>query len=85
MNWSKPSAGLIPWLLGLEGIWLGLHAYVLVAYLTGLGSAPWRFGVPADPLAAGAALALLAGLATVGLGGGRTNRTGFTWRRWRWG
>ncbi|MCB1825660.1 MAG: hypothetical protein KDJ54_14185 [Candidatus Competibacteraceae bacterium] len=57
--------GLIPWLLGLSGIWLGLHAYVLVAYLTGLGSAPWHFGIPADPLAAGAALALLAGLATV--------------------
>jgi hypothetical protein len=57
--------GLIPWLLGLSGIWLGLHAYVLVAYLTGLGLVPWRFGVPADPLAAGAALALLAGLATV--------------------
>ena len=57
--------GLLPWLFGLSGLWLGLHAYVLMAYLTGLGPAPWRFGVPADPLAAGAALALLAGLATV--------------------
>ena len=56
-----------------------------MAYLTGLGSAPWRFSVPADPLAAGAALALLAGLTTVRACGTRTNRTGFTWRRWRWG
>ncbi|QQS54896.1 MAG: hypothetical protein IPM89_03390 [Candidatus Competibacteraceae bacterium] len=56
---------LIPWLLSLSGLWLGLHAYVLVAYLAGLGPASWHFGVPADPLAAGTALALLAGLAAV--------------------
>ncbi len=62
--------GLIPGLLGLSGLWLGLHAYVLAAYLAGLGPASWRFGVPADPLAAGAALTGLAGLAMV--------------RAWRW-
>ncbi len=48
-----------------SGLWLGLHAYVLVAYLAGLGPTPWHFEVSADPLAASTALLLLAGLAVV--------------------
>jgi hypothetical protein len=55
-------AGLIPWLLGLSVLWLGVHGYAVVAHLAGWGPSPWRFGIPADPLAAGAALLLLAGL-----------------------
>ena len=55
-------AGLIPWLLTLNGLWLGVHGYALVVHLAGWGPPPWRFGVPADPLAASAALLMLAGL-----------------------
>ncbi len=55
-------AGLISWLLRLSILWLGLHGYALVAHLVGWGSPPWWFGVPADPLAASAALLMLAGL-----------------------
>ncbi len=59
---ERAVAGLIPWLLGLSALWLGLHACTLVAYLAGWGSSPWRFGIPADPLVASAALLMLAGL-----------------------
>lgn len=55
----------IPWLLPLSLLWLGLHGYAVLAYQAGWGAAPWRFGGAADPLAAGAALLLLAGLAAV--------------------
>ena len=55
-------AALIPWLLGLSALWLGLHGYALVAHLAGWGPSPWWLGIPADPLAASAALLLLAGL-----------------------
>ena len=56
-------SGLMPWLLALTALWLGLHGYAVTAHLTGLGPSPWRFGVPTDPLAASAALLMLAGLA----------------------
>ncbi len=55
-------AGLIPWLLASSALWLGLHGYAAVAHLAGWGPSPWRFGIPADPLAASAALLMLAGL-----------------------
>ena len=55
-------AGVIPWLLALTALWLGLHGYAVTAHLAGWGPSPWRFGVPADPLAVSAALLLLAGL-----------------------
>ena len=54
--------GAIPWLLALTALWLGLHGYAVTAHLAGWGPLPWRFGIPADPLAAGAALLMLAGL-----------------------
>lgn len=54
--------GVNRWLLALGLLWLGLHGYAVVAHLAGWGPSPWRFGVPADPLAAGAALLMLAGL-----------------------
>ena len=55
-------AGLNRWLLGLSALWLGLHGYAVAAHLAGWGPSPWRFGIPADPLATGAALLMLAGL-----------------------
>ncbi len=54
--------GVNRWLLALGLLWLGLHGYAVVAHLAGWGPSPWRFGIPADPLAAGAALLMLAGL-----------------------
>jgi hypothetical protein len=59
---ERAVARLIPWLLALSVLWLGLHGYAVVAYLAGWGPSPWRFGIPADPLAASAALLMLAGL-----------------------
>ncbi|MBS1247704.1 MAG: hypothetical protein H6R48_493, partial [Proteobacteria bacterium] len=53
----------IRWLLMLSLVWLGLHGCAVMAHLTGWGPSPWRFGIPADPLAASAALLMLAGLA----------------------
>lgn len=53
--------GWTPWGLALTTLWLGLHGYAVTAYLAGLGPVPWRFGVPADPLATSAALLMLAG------------------------
>jgi hypothetical protein len=55
-------AGAIPWLLALIVLWLGLHGSAVAAHLVGLAPSPWRFGIPADPLAASAALLMLAGL-----------------------
>ncbi|HCK81781.1 MAG TPA: hypothetical protein PK880_08665 [Candidatus Competibacter sp.] len=55
----------LPRLLSLGLLWLGLHAYAVLAYRGGWGSTPWRFGATTDPLAAGAALLLLAGLSGV--------------------
>jgi hypothetical protein len=60
---ARAAGGLIPGLPVLSGLWLVLHGYVVVGSLAGAGLSPWYFGVPADPLAAGAALALLTGLA----------------------
>ena len=54
--------GLIPGLLLLGGCWLALHGYAVLAYQAGWGASPWRFGMAADALAAGAALLMLAGL-----------------------
>ena len=54
--------GGIRWLLALSILWLGLHGYAVTAHLAGWGPSPWRFGIPADPLAASAALLMLAGL-----------------------
>ncbi|MFO7640941.1 MAG: hypothetical protein R6X17_06650 [Candidatus Competibacteraceae bacterium] len=65
---TRAAGGLIPGLLVLSGLWLVLHGYVVVGALAGSGLSPWYFGVPADPLAAGAALALLTGLATARAG-----------------
>lgn len=53
--------GSIPGLLVLGLLWLGLHAYAVLAYRAGWGPMPWHFGVAVDPLAAGATLLLLAG------------------------
>ena len=55
--------GALRWLLALSLFWLGVHGYAVMAHLTGWGPPPWRFGIPADPLAASAALLMLAGLA----------------------
>ena len=55
-------SGLMPWLLALTALWLGLHGYAVTAHRAGLGPSPWWFGIPADPLAASAALLMLAGL-----------------------
>ncbi|MDS4057436.1 MAG: hypothetical protein RKP73_02530, partial [Candidatus Contendobacter sp.] len=55
-------AGRIPWLLALSALWLGLHGGAVAAHLAGWRLSPWRFGIPADPLAASAALLMLAGL-----------------------
>ncbi|MFO1424162.1 MAG: hypothetical protein U1F70_11010 [Candidatus Competibacteraceae bacterium] len=52
----------MPWLLALSALWLGLHGGAVVAHRAGWRLLPWRFGVPADPLAASAALLMLAGL-----------------------
>lgn len=51
------------WLLALGLFWLAIHGGAVVAALTGWGPSPWRFGAQIDPLAAGAAMLLLAGLA----------------------
>ncbi|MDG4594945.1 MAG: hypothetical protein P9F75_04505 [Candidatus Contendobacter sp.] len=63
-------AGLVPWLLALSALWLGLHGGAVAAHLAGWRLSPWHFGIPADPLAAGAALLMLAGLTLT--------------RAWRW-
>ncbi|CDH44654.1 hypothetical protein [Candidatus Contendibacter odensensis] len=55
-------SGLIPKLLLFSGFWLALHGYAVLAYQAGWGASPWHFGIAADPLAAGAALLMLAGL-----------------------
>jgi hypothetical protein len=60
---ARAAGGLLPGLLVLSGLWLILHGYVVVGALAGFGLSPWYFGVPADPLAAGAALLLLTVLA----------------------
>ncbi len=52
----------MPWLLALSALWLGLHGGAVAAHLAGWRLSPWRFGIPADPLAASAALLMLAGL-----------------------
>ncbi|MDS4042237.1 MAG: hypothetical protein RKP20_13775, partial [Candidatus Competibacter sp.] len=52
-------------LLVLSQAWLGWHAWLVLSFEAGWGPSPWRYGLPADPLAAGAALLLLAGLAAV--------------------
>ncbi|MBK7541024.1 MAG: hypothetical protein IPI57_04255 [Candidatus Competibacteraceae bacterium] len=62
---ERTLAAALPRLLSLGLLWLGLHGYVVLAYQGGWGSTPWRFGATIDPLAAGAALLLLAGLAGV--------------------
>jgi hypothetical protein len=54
-------SGSIPWLLSLGLLWLGLHGYAVLVYRAGWGPTPWHFGAAVDPLAAGAALLLLAG------------------------
>ena len=59
----EATIGLIPGLLALSGLWLVLHGFAVVGVLAGSSLSPWRFGIPADPLAAGAALLLLTGLA----------------------
>ncbi len=59
----EATIGLIPGLLALSGLWLVLHGFAVVGVLAGSDLSPWRFGIPADPLAAGAALLLLTGLA----------------------
>ena len=56
---------LILGLLTLSLLWLGLHAWLLLAYRAGWGPPPWHFGLPADPLATGVAALVLAGLAMV--------------------
>ncbi|WP_295393240.1 hypothetical protein [uncultured Thiodictyon sp.] len=56
---------LVAGLLALSLLWLGLHGWFVLAHQAGWGPLPWRFGGLADPLAAGAALLLLAGLAAV--------------------
>ena len=50
----------IPWLLVFSLLWLGLHAWGLLAYRAGWGSLAWYFGATVDPLAAGATLLALA-------------------------
>ncbi|AFL74397.1 hypothetical protein [Thiocystis violascens] len=56
---------LRPWLL-VSGLgWLLWHGWSVLASQAGWGASPWHFGVRADPLAAGAALLLLAGWAAV--------------------
>ncbi len=62
---EQVAGALIRWLLALSLLWLGLHAWLVLSFQAGSGLSPWRFGVPADPLAAGAALLLLAGLAAI--------------------
>ena len=54
--------GLIPRLLLFSGGWLALHGYAVFAQQSGWGISPWHFGRAVDPLAAGAALLMLAGL-----------------------
>ncbi len=54
--------GLIPRLLLFSGGWLALHGYAVWAYQSGWGISPWHFGIAVDPLAASAALLMLAGL-----------------------
>jgi hypothetical protein len=58
-------SGSIPWLLLLSLLWLGLHGYAVLGYRAGWGPAPWHFGMAIDPMAAGVALLLLAGLAGI--------------------
>ncbi len=53
---------MVPGLLALSVLWLGAHGYAVLAYLVGWGSSPWHLGIPADPLAASAALLMMAGL-----------------------
>mgnify|MGYP001295621840 CR=1 FL=1 len=60
---ARAAGGLLPGLLVLSGLWLILHGYVVVGALAGSGLSPWYFGVPADARAAGAARAVLTGLA----------------------
>jgi hypothetical protein len=64
-NLESVAGELIRWLLALSLLWLGWHIGLVLAYQIGWGPSPWRFGLPADSLAAGAALLLLAGLAAV--------------------
>ena len=65
LAWTAASASLSRWLLALGALWLAWHGCALTAHLTGWGPWPWRFGPPADALAAGAALLSLAGLSVV--------------------
>ncbi|MBK5966451.1 hypothetical protein CCR95_20830 [Thiocystis minor] len=56
---------LRPWLLASGLGWLVWHGWSVLASQAGWDASPWHFGVRADPLAAGAALLLLAGWAAV--------------------
>ncbi|MEI2772270.1 MAG: hypothetical protein V9G98_16575 [Candidatus Competibacter sp.] len=60
-EFEQALSGSIPGLLVLGLLWLGWHAYAVLAYRAGWGPAPWHFGAAVDPLAAGATLLLLAG------------------------
>ncbi|WP_295402455.1 hypothetical protein [uncultured Thiocystis sp.] len=56
---------LRPWLLVSGLIWLSWHAWAVLSFQAGWEPSPWHFGLHADPLAAGAALLLLAGWAAL--------------------